>query len=158
MEDLGHELKHLIVEALLLEDVKAEEIDSNAPLFVEGLGLDSIDALELVLAINRKYGVEIKADTEGNKEAFRSVSRRQPSQTTPKASSRSSSRVSPSWWRLMNSSRLARRASSLSDWYCSRDTLIRSTRGVIRATSLARLLKMLAIQPERPVAMPKLRS
>jgi acyl carrier protein len=73
MADLEHELKHLIVEALLLEDVKAEEIDSHAPLFVEGLGLDSIDALELVLAINRKYGVEIKADTEGNKEAFRSL-------------------------------------------------------------------------------------
>ena len=73
MEDLEHELKHLIVEALLLEDVNPEKIDSNAPLFVEGLGLDSIDALELVLAINRKYGVEIKADAERNKETFRSV-------------------------------------------------------------------------------------
>ena len=73
MEDLEQELKNLIVEALLLEDVKAEEIDSNAPLFVEGLGLDSIDALELVLAINRKYGVEIKADAERNKETFHSV-------------------------------------------------------------------------------------
>jgi len=73
MQDLERELKHLIVEALLLEDVNAEEIDSQAPLFGEGLGLDSIDALELVLAVNRKYGVEIKADAERNKETFRSV-------------------------------------------------------------------------------------
>ncbi len=73
MRELEIELKYLIVESLLLEDVKAEEIDSDAPLFVEGLGLDSIDALELGMALRRKYGVEIKADDERNQETFRSV-------------------------------------------------------------------------------------
>ncbi|HVR64787.1 MAG TPA: phosphopantetheine-binding protein [Polyangia bacterium] len=67
------ELKRLIVETLMLEDVTPEAIDSNAPLFVEGLGLDSIDALELALAISRRYGVRIKADDERNREVFRSV-------------------------------------------------------------------------------------
>ena len=67
------ELKNLIVEQLMLEDVTAAEIDSDAPLFGEGLGLDSIDALELALAISKKYGVKIKADDERNREIFRSV-------------------------------------------------------------------------------------
>ena len=73
MRELEIELKYLIVESLLLEDVKAEEIESDAPLFVEGLGLDSIDALELGMALRRKYGVEIKADDKRNQETFRSV-------------------------------------------------------------------------------------
>jgi acyl carrier protein len=56
----------------MLEDVKPEEIDSTAPLFNEGLGLDSIDALELV-EIGRRYGVRIKSDDERNREIFSSV-------------------------------------------------------------------------------------
>ena len=67
-------LKRLIVEALMLEDVKAEEIDDDAPLFGEGLGLDSIDALELAIAIDRRFGVKIEAEDERNREIFRSVS------------------------------------------------------------------------------------
>ena len=73
MQDLENDLKRLIVEALLLEDVTVEQIDRDMPLFGEGLGLDSIDALELGMAIHRKYGVEIKADDERNQHVFRSV-------------------------------------------------------------------------------------
>ncbi len=71
--DLEQELKELIVEALMLEDVDASEIDSEEPLFVEGLGLDSIDALELAMAIDKKYGVQIKADDEQNRKIFSNV-------------------------------------------------------------------------------------
>ncbi len=74
MNDLPHTLKRLIVEALLLEDIKPEEIVDDAPLFGEGLGLDSIDALELAIAIDRRFGVKIAADDERNREIFRSVS------------------------------------------------------------------------------------
>ena len=73
MRELELELKHLIVDSLLLDDVKAEEIDSAAPLFGDGLGLDSIDALELGMALSRKYGVEIKSDDEGIEDVFGSV-------------------------------------------------------------------------------------
>jgi len=72
-EALQGELKQLIVEALMLEDVRPEDIDTQAPLFGEGLGLDSIDALELAIAIDRRYGVKIEAEDERNKEIFRSV-------------------------------------------------------------------------------------
>lgn len=72
-EALQGELKQLIVEALMLEDVRPEGIDSEAPLFGEGLGLDSIDALELAIAIDRRYGVKIEAEDERNKEIFRNV-------------------------------------------------------------------------------------
>ena len=70
---LEEELKELIVDALMLEDTSATEIDSEEPLFVEGLGLDSIDALELAMAIDKKYGVKIKAEDEGTRDIFRSV-------------------------------------------------------------------------------------
>jgi len=73
MSDTEAELKSLIVEVLMLEDVTAAEIDSEAPIFGEGLGLDSIDALELALAISKRYGVRIKADDDRNREIFRSV-------------------------------------------------------------------------------------
>ncbi len=73
MQDLEADLKRLIVDALLLEDVDVEQIDRDMPLFVEGLGLDSIDALELSMAIHRKYGIEIKADDERNRHVFGSV-------------------------------------------------------------------------------------
>jgi len=73
MEDLESELKRFIVESLMLQDVTAEEIDADAPLFLEGLGLDSIDALELGMALDRTYGVKVKADDQRNREIFRSV-------------------------------------------------------------------------------------
>ena len=67
------EMKKLIVEALMLTDVKAEEIDSAAPLFGAGLGLDSIDALELAIAIGKRYRVKFSADDNSNRDTFRSV-------------------------------------------------------------------------------------
>jgi acyl carrier protein len=73
MADLESEIKHLIVEALMLDDVQPESIDSSAPLFVEGLGLDSIDALELAMAIDKKFGVRIRADDDQNRQIFASV-------------------------------------------------------------------------------------
>ena len=73
MADLESEIKHLIVEALMLDDVQPESIDSSAPLFVEGLGLDSIDALELAMAIDKKFGVRIRADDDQNRQIFSSV-------------------------------------------------------------------------------------
>lgn len=63
-------LAELLVEVLNLEDVEANQIDPEELLFGEGLGLDSIDALEIALAISQEHGVEIKAEDEGTKEAF----------------------------------------------------------------------------------------
>ena len=71
--DLERDLKQLIVDSLMLEDVSPEDIDSEAPLFGDGLGLDSIDALEIAIAIERAYGIRIE-DTDANKrEIFGSV-------------------------------------------------------------------------------------
>lgn len=72
-DSLELRIKKLIVESLMLEDVKPEEIETEAPLFVEGLGLDSIDALELALAIHKEFGVRTEADDERNREIFHSV-------------------------------------------------------------------------------------
>ena len=66
-------MKSLIIEALNLEDVTPADIETNAPLFNEGLGLDSIDALELGLALKKKYGITISAESEDNKKHFASV-------------------------------------------------------------------------------------
>ena len=66
-------IKKLIVESLMLEDVKPEDIETDAPLFVEGLGLDSIDALELAMAIHQEFGVKTSPDDERNREIFYSV-------------------------------------------------------------------------------------
>ncbi|WP_269518801.1 phosphopantetheine-binding protein [Alteromonas sp. BMJM2] len=63
-------MAQLLVEALNLEDMDAEEIDPEEQLFGDGLGLDSIDALEISLAISKEYGVQIKAEDEGTREAF----------------------------------------------------------------------------------------
>lgn len=71
--DLQRELKQLIIDALDLEDITVEDINSDAPLFVEGLGLDSIDALELGLALQKRYGVKIDADSAETKKHFSSV-------------------------------------------------------------------------------------
>jgi acyl carrier protein len=72
-DELDLQIKRLIVETLMLEEVTAEDIDTKAPLFVEGLGLDSIDALELALAIHKRFGVRTRADDERNREYFYSV-------------------------------------------------------------------------------------
>ncbi len=72
-EGLVGEIKALIVEALALEDLAPEEIETEAPLFVEGLGLDSIDALELAMALEERYGVTIEDDPDRNQEIFASV-------------------------------------------------------------------------------------
>ena len=72
MEDLVLELKNEIIESLNLEDVKPEDIDADAPLFGSGLGLDSIDALELIVLMEKKYGIKLK-DPEKGKEVFKSV-------------------------------------------------------------------------------------
>lgn len=72
MNALEQEIKNLIIEALNLEDMSPEDISSDILLFGEGLGLDSIDALELVVGIERLYGIRI-ADAEVGKKAFASV-------------------------------------------------------------------------------------
>lgn len=72
MEDLVLELKQEIITTLNLEDVKPEDIDADAPLFGSGLGLDSIDALELIVLLERKYGIKLKDPSKG-KEVFQSV-------------------------------------------------------------------------------------
>ena len=66
-------LKHLIIDTLMLEDVTADEIETDAPLFGDGLGLDSIDALELALAIHKEFGVRTEEDDERNRDIFHSV-------------------------------------------------------------------------------------
>jgi acyl carrier protein len=73
MEALEQELKQLIVESLMLDDVVPTEIESSAPLFVDGLGLDSIDALELAMAIERRFGVKFSPDDDRNREIFANV-------------------------------------------------------------------------------------
>lgn len=69
---LTQELKSLIVSALNLEGKSASDIDANAPLFGEGLGLDSLDALELAMAVEERYGVRLP-DGEAAKPVFASV-------------------------------------------------------------------------------------
>lgn len=68
-----HELAQLLVESLNLEDVEPASIDPEAPLFNTGLGLDSIDALELALAISKKYGFQLRSDNEENRRIFASL-------------------------------------------------------------------------------------
>ncbi len=72
-EKLITELKELIIKALKLEDIAPDDIDNEAPLFGEGLGLDSIDALELVVALEKTFGIKIP-DEDVGRDAFGSVS------------------------------------------------------------------------------------
>lgn len=72
MSDLQLRVKQMIIERLKLEGMAPEDIDAQAPLFGEGLGLDSIDALELVLAIEQTFGVKIEDEAAGM-QAFRNV-------------------------------------------------------------------------------------
>ncbi|OUS26740.1 acyl carrier protein [Gammaproteobacteria bacterium 45_16_T64] len=74
MSDLATEIKQLIIESLDLEDMTVADIESDEPLFGDGLGLDSIDALELGLAIKNQYQITIDAESEDTKKHFASVS------------------------------------------------------------------------------------
>ena len=73
LEALHQELKALIVETLVLEDVSAADIDTDASLFGDGLGLDSIDSLEIVMVLEERYGVTLEDDPEANQAIFESV-------------------------------------------------------------------------------------
>ncbi|MBB5205758.1 acyl carrier protein [Inhella inkyongensis] len=72
-EALELEIKNLLIEALNLEDMAPADIDPEAALFVEGLGLDSIDALELGMALQKRFGVTLSADSEETRRHFRSI-------------------------------------------------------------------------------------
>lgn len=72
METIKKELKEQIIDVLNLEDMLPEDIEDSAPLFGEGLGLDSIDALELIVLLEKNYGIKIKDPSLG-KEIFQSV-------------------------------------------------------------------------------------
>jgi acyl carrier protein len=67
MEELKNTLKQQIIDSLNLQGMKPEDIDDNAPLFGEGLGLDSIDSLELMVLMERSYGIKIEDAREGRK-------------------------------------------------------------------------------------------
>ena len=70
--DLEREIAGLVTEALNLE-VAAGDIDPEAPLYRDGLGLDSIDILEIALVVSKRYGIDIKAESEENHKIFRSL-------------------------------------------------------------------------------------
>ncbi len=73
MSDLQLEIKNLIIEALGLEDMVAEDIAADLTLFGEGLGLDSVDALELGLAIQKRFGIKIDAEAKDTRQHFANV-------------------------------------------------------------------------------------
>ena len=70
---LEQEVKQLIIDALQLEDMTVNDIETDAPLFVDGLGLDSIDALELGVALQKRYGIALSADSNDTRRHFASV-------------------------------------------------------------------------------------
>jgi acyl carrier protein len=70
---LEHEIKELIIATLSLEDIQADDIDAEAALFNDGLGLDSIDALELGLALQKRYGLSLSAESQETRQHFASV-------------------------------------------------------------------------------------
>jgi acyl carrier protein len=73
MSELHTEIKQMIIDTLDLEDMETDEIIDDQPLFVDGLGLDSIDALEIGLALQKNYGIKIKSESEDTREHFSSV-------------------------------------------------------------------------------------
>lgn len=73
MDELEQEIKALIIDVLKLEDIRVEDIDSDELLFGDGLGLDSIDALELGVALQKRYGLKVKTVTEEVKAHFSTV-------------------------------------------------------------------------------------
>ena len=72
MDELKEEIKKVIISSLQLEDIKPENIVDSEPLFGEGLGLDSIDALEIIVLLEKNYGIRLANASEG-KEIFKSV-------------------------------------------------------------------------------------
>jgi acyl carrier protein len=72
-DDLTHEIKAFIIETLDLEDVTPEDIEDDAPLFDEGLGLDSIDSLELGVGLQKRYGLKISVENEEMRKIFASA-------------------------------------------------------------------------------------
>ena len=70
---LEQEVKALIIDVLQLEDIMPDEINNEAPLFVEGLGLDSIDALEIGVALQKRYGITLSAESQETRRHFASV-------------------------------------------------------------------------------------
>lgn len=73
MTELQDDIKALIIESLGLEDITPQDIDNDARLFGDGLGLDSVDALELGLALQKRYGVAIDPETRNMREHFATV-------------------------------------------------------------------------------------
>jgi acyl carrier protein len=73
MENLDDEIKRLLIETLQLEDVAPADIDAQAPLFGEGLGLDSVDALEVAVALKRRYGIQLSPNSQETRKYFASV-------------------------------------------------------------------------------------
>jgi acyl carrier protein len=73
MDKLKLEIKNLIINSLELEDIRPEQIVDDAPIFGTGLGLDSIDALELGIALKKRFGVKFSSENEDNKKHFASV-------------------------------------------------------------------------------------
>lgn len=73
MRNLHLELKNMIIDTLDLEDIKAAEISDDDALFVDGLGLDSIDALEIGLMLHVHYGINLKSDSEETRQHFTSI-------------------------------------------------------------------------------------
>lgn len=73
MSNLVDEIKHMIIDVLVLEDISIDDIENDAPLFGDGLGLDSIDALELGVALKKRYNVRLNAEAEETKQHFQSI-------------------------------------------------------------------------------------
>ncbi|MBA1202389.1 acyl carrier protein [Pseudomonas capeferrum] len=72
-QELNRDIKQLIIDSLGLEDISAQDIEDDQTLFGEGLGLDSVDALELGLAIQKRYGIKIDADAKDTRNHFTNV-------------------------------------------------------------------------------------
>ena len=72
MSNLADELKQMIIDVLALEDISRDDIETEAPLFGDGLGLDSIDALELGLALKKRYNIHLNAESAETEQYFKS--------------------------------------------------------------------------------------
>jgi len=73
MDKVYDEVKRLIIETLQLEEIAPADIDPQAPLFGEGLGLDSVDALEIAVALKRRYGIQLSPNSQETRKYFASV-------------------------------------------------------------------------------------
>lgn len=73
MDELEHEIKRMLIEVLKLEDIGPDDIDADGALFGAGLGLDSLDALEIAMAISKRYGANTGTDDTRNRKIFASV-------------------------------------------------------------------------------------